>query len=103
MKPIFINFTDENGEKTKTFTTCSMKTGIVDSIFDIAERAEKLETSKVTISEVRAFNNDLKSLILEVFKYQFSFEDLNEQVEQEELMKVFRDICNSIGSGLKKN
>ncbi len=103
MKPIFINFTDENGEKTKTFTTCSMKTGIVDSIFDIAERAEKLETSKVTISEVRAFNNDLKSLILEVFKYQFSFDDLNEQVEQEELMKVFKDICGAIGSGLKKN
>lgn len=103
MKPIFINFTDENGEKTKTFTTCSMKTGIVDSVFDIAERAEKLETSKVTISEVRAFNNDLKSLILEVFKYQFSFDDLNEQVEQEELMKVFKDICGAIGSGLKKN
>lgn len=103
MKPVFINFTDENGEKTKTFTTCTMKTGIVDNIFDIAERVEKLEKGNVTMSEVRAFYNDLKSLILEVFKYQFSFEDLNECVEQEELMKVFKDICNSIGSGMKKN
>ena len=103
MKPIFINFTDENGKKTETFTSCTMKTGIVDNIFDIAERAEKLEKGNVTMGEVRTFYNDLKSLILEVFKYQFSFEDLNEQVEQEELMKVFKDICNSIGSGMKKN
>lgn len=103
MKPVFINFTDENGEKTKTFTTCTMKTGVVDSIFEIAERAENIEKENVKISEVRTFFNDLKCLILEVFKYQFSYDELNENVDQEELMKVFKDICGAIGSGMKKN
>ena len=103
MKPVFINFTDENGKKTQTFTTCTMKTGIVDNIFEIAERAEGLEKENVKISEVKAFYNELKSLILEIFKYQFSYEELNENVDQEELMKVFKDICSSIGGGIKKN
>ncbi len=103
MKPVYINFTDENGKKTKTFTACSLKTGIMDNIFDIAERADKLEKENVKISEVKEFYQDLKSLILSVFKYQFDFNDLNENVEQEELMKVFKDICANISGEMKKN
>lgn len=103
MKAIFINFTDDEGNKIKTFTTCSLKTGMVDRIFAIAERAESIEKENVKISEVREFYQDLKSLILEVFKYQFSYDELNESVDQEELMKVFTDICKGIGGGMKKN
>lgn len=103
MKPVFINFTDEEGKKIKTFTACSLKTGMMDNIFDIAERAEELEKEDVKISEVKDFYKDLKSLILAVFKFQFSFDELNENVEQEELMNVFEDICSNIGGELKKN
>lgn len=103
MKPVYINFTDEEGKKIKTFTTCSLKTGVMDNIFDIAERAESLEKDNISVSEVKEFYRDLKSLILTVFKYQFSFEELNENVEQEELMKVFKDLCKNIGGEMKKN
>ncbi|MDY0235061.1 MAG: hypothetical protein RBR71_03495 [Gudongella sp.] len=103
MKPVFLNFTDDEGKKTKTFTTCSLKTGMVDNIFDLAERADKLESESIDIKDVRSFYADLKSLILGVFKYQFSFDELNENVEQEELMKVFTDICNNINGEIKKN
>lgn len=103
MKPVFINFTDEKGNKTKTFTTCSLKTGMMDNIFDIAERAENLEKENVNLGEVKAFYQDLKAMILAVFKYQFSYDELNENVEQEELMKVFNDLCNNIGGEMKKN
>lgn len=103
MKPVYLKFTDDEGETTKTFTTCSLKTGMMDNIFDIAERAESLEKENIKISEVKAFYQDLKSLILSVFKYQFTFEDLNENVEQEELMKVFKDLCSNIGGEMKKN
>lgn len=103
MKPVFINFTDENGETIKTFTVCSMKTGTVDNIFEFAERAENIEKGNSKMSEVRAFYRDLKSLILEVFKYQFSYDELNEHVEQDELTKVFSDVCKAIGAGIKKN
>lgn len=103
MKPVFINFTDENGKKTKTFTACSLKTGMMDNIFDLAERAENLEKENINIREVKEFYQDLKSLILAVFKYQFSYDELNENVEQEELMKVFQDICFNIAGEMKKN
>lgn len=103
MKPVFLNFTDDKGKKIKTYTTCSLKTGMMDNIFDLAERADNLESENIKIGEVKAFYQDLKSLILTIFKYQFSFDELNENVEQEELMKVFNDICNNIGAEMKKN
>ena len=105
MKPVFIEFTDEEGKRTKTFTTCTLKTGMMDNILDLAERGEALEKGKdnVSVKEVKDFYKDLKSLILQVFKYQFNYDELNENVEQDELMKVFNDICNNIGSEMKKN
>jgi|CZCB01.1.fsa_nt_gi hypothetical protein len=102
MKPVFINFTDEEGKVVKTYSTCSLKTGIMDNIFDIAERAEELEKGKMGVKEVRAFYNDLKAVILAIFNYRFSLEELNEGVEQEELMRVFQDICSKIAGELRK-
>lgn len=103
MKPIFINFTDDEGNKVKTFTTCSLKTGLMDNIFDIAERAEELGKGEISINDVKGFYQDLKGLILAVFKYQFNYEELNEGVEQEELMKVFKDLCSNVNGEIKKN
>ena len=103
MKPVFINFTDDEGNKVKTFTTCSLKTGLMDNIFDIAERGSELDKGNVSIGDIKAFYRDLKGIILAVFKYQFSYEELNENVEQEELMKVFHDICSNINGEMKKN
>jgi len=104
MKPVFINFTDDEGKKTRTFTTCSLKTGMMDNIFDLAERADNLEKNgDIKIGEVREFYADLKALILSVFKYQFNFEELNENVEQEELMRAFKDLCNNLGGEVQKN
>lgn len=103
MKPVLIHFTDNEGNKTKTFTTTSLKTGTMDNIFDIAERADSLEKGNVNIREIKEFYSDLKSLILEAFKYQFSFDELNENVEQEELMRVFKDLCSKIVGEMKKN
>jgi len=104
MKPVFINFTDDEGKKTRTFTTCSLKTGMMDNIFDLAERADNLEKNgDIKIGEVKEFYADLKALILSVFKYQFNFEELNENVEQEELMRAFKDLCNNLGGEVQKN
>lgn len=103
MKPVFINFTDDEGKVTKTYTTCSLKTGMMDNILDIAERADSMEKGNISVNEVKEFYRDLKGLILAVFRYQFSFEELNENVEQDELMKVFKDICSNISGELKKN
>lgn len=103
MKTVIIHFTDEEGNKTQSFASSSMKTGLMDRIFDLAERGEKLDKKDVTVSEVKEFFKDLKSLILSVFQYKFSYDELNENVEQEELMRVFNEICESIGSQMKKN
>jgi len=104
MKPVFINFTDDEGKKTRTFTTCSLKTGMMDNIFDLAERADNLEKNgDIKIGEVKEFYADLKALILSVFKYQFNFEELNENIEQEELMRAFKALCNNLGGEVQKN
>lgn len=103
MKAVFLRFTDDEGNVTKTFTTCTLKTGLMDNIFDIAERADRMEKDNIGISEAREFYRDLKALICAVFHYKFSLDELNEGVDQDELMKVFNDICRNIGGEMKKN
>lgn len=103
MKTVYLYFKDDEGQKTQTFVACSLKTGVVDQLFDLAEEAEKLDLDNITIPEVRTFFRELKNLILRVFSYKFSLEELNDNVEQADLMIVFDDLCESIGSSMRKN
>ena len=103
MKPISINFTDDDGKVVKTYTTCTLKTGMMDNIFDIAEKADELEKGNMGVKEVKAFFQDLKSVVLAIFRYQFSLEELNDGVDQEELMRVFQDICSKVSGEMRKN
>lgn len=104
MKPVFLKFTDGEGKVIKTFTVCSLKTGTMDNIFDIAEKAEEMQKSEdMTIKQVRAFYEDLKAIIVVVFKGQFTYDELNDGAEQEELMRVFNEICGNIHGKLRKN
>lgn len=103
MKPVLIRFTDSEGNTTKTYTVCSLKTGMMDNIFDIAEKAEGLKKNQPSLTEVRNFLKDLKAIIVSVFGGQFTFDELNEGVEQGELMKVFKDLCANITGEMKKN
>jgi len=103
MKPVFLHFTDGEGNTTKTFTTCSLKTGMIDNILDLAEKASELEKgNNIVLTDVRAFYSDLKAIIIAVFKHQFTFEELNENVEQEELMRVIKDISSKIAGEMRK-
>lgn len=103
MKPVFLNFTDDQGTVIKTFSVCSLKTGVMDNIFDIAEKAEELKKKDIAVKEVRAFYKDLKAIITDIFKGQFSYDELNHNVEQDELMRVFNEICGNVSGELRKN
>jgi len=103
MKPVFIRFTDEKGETTKTFSTVSLKTGLMDNIFDIAERAEALQKNQLQMSEVRSFFKELKAVIVAAFGGQFTYDELNANVEQQELMLVFQQLCANITGQMQKN
>ena len=103
MNPVFLNFSDNEGKITKTFSTCSLKTGLMDNIFDIAEKADGLEKGELDLKEARQFFKDLKAIIVEVFGNQFSFEELNKNVEQAEVMKVFKDLCSRLSGEMTKN
>lgn len=103
MKPVFIEFTDSQGKKAKTFTACSLKTGMMDNIFDIAERAEKLKSDHIDMTEVRGFFKDLKALIVSVYGGQFTYDELNEGVEQDEIMRVFQNLCENMMGEMQKN
>jgi hypothetical protein len=103
MKPISINFTDAQGKTTKTFTACKLKTGTMDLIFDIAEKAEAYESGKLGVSEARAFFRDLKAVMVDVFGRQFSYDELDAGVDFDELIRVFTDMCSGLTGQISKN
>lgn len=103
MKPVFIEFTDGEGNVTKRYTTCSLKTGMMDNIFDIAEKAQDYESGKLGLKEAREFFRDLKAIIVSVFHGQFTYDELNEGAEQDEIIKVFTDLCSKIIGEMAKN
>lgn len=103
MKPVLLNFTDEQGQVTRTFTVCSIKAGMMDNIFDLAEKGESFEKGELKISEVKVFFKDLKALIVEVFAGQFTYDELNEGVDTRDLMAVFSEVCGNIVGSMRKN
>ena len=103
MEPVFINFTDSQGEVTKTFSACSLKTGTMDNFFEIAEKAQGLDTEDISLVETRKFFKDLKALIVEIFGDQFTFDELNKGVDLTDLIKTFRSIGGKITSEFSKN
>lgn len=102
MKPLFINFTDHEGTITKTFSTVSVKTGMMDKIFDIAERAEGIK-GETDLKEIRDFFKELKATIVAIFGGQFTYDELNEGAEQDEVMEVFSRLVSRISGGMQKN
>jgi len=103
MKPIIIKFTDTEGKTTKTFTACSIKTGVMDRIFDIAEQAEEFEKGELGIGEARVFFNGLKAIMVDVFGRQFTFDELDQGVDFDELLRVFTTMCTGLTGNLGKN
>ena len=103
MKPISIKFTDSEGKTTRTVSACSVKTGVMDRIFDIAERAEEFEQGKLGIAEARVFFNELKAIMVDVFGRQFSFDELDQGVDFDELLRVFTAMCAGLTGGIGKN
>ena len=101
MKAVFLQFTDHEGKVTKTYTACSLKTGMIDNLFEIAEKAQGLKTTE-NVREIMSFFKDLKAIIVEVFGKQFTYDELNKNVEQDELMKVFNELCSRISGELQQ-
>lgn len=74
----------------------------MDTIFDIAERAENFNVETPSVQEVREFYKEVKAIVVAAFGKQFTFDELNEGVEIDELMKVFKDLSKNVMSGMKK-
>lgn len=102
MKAIFLKFTDEKGNIIKTFTACSLKTGMMDNLLDLAERGQKMEQNP-SISEVRQYYRDVKALIVSVFQNQFTYDELNANVEEDELKSTLQSLFANISGEMQKN
>lgn len=103
MKPVLIHFTDSQGQMLQTYSTCSLKTGMMDNLFDIAERAESMQQNQLRVTEAKKFFADLKGMIVEVFGNQFTYQELNEGAEHAEIMRVFKELCANITGEMQKN
>jgi hypothetical protein len=98
-----IKFSDTDGKTVKTFTACSIKTGVMDRIFDIAEKAEAYETGNLGIAEAREFFRDLKAITVEVFGRQFTYDEIDQGVDFDELIRVFTSMCAGLTGNISKN
>ena len=103
-QPIFINFTDHNGDVIKTYTTVSVKTGMMDRVYDFADRAIEIKSKNdVSMKEVKEINQEMKAIVVAVFGNQFSYDELNENVDHEELEAAFQRIVTRTRGTLRKN
>lgn len=105
MKAITVNFTDSNNKVTKTYSTTSIKTGLVDKIFDLAEQAKQFEDvgADVEMVQVKAFFYDMKAVLVALFGNQFTYDELQDNVEQAELMRCFTSACMALTGAMGKN
>lgn len=103
MKAIVIHFTDEKGNSTKTYSTVSIKTGLVDRIFDLASTAQELEKGTADITVMRHFFDEMKAVLVALFGNQFTYDELQNGVEQNELIQCFTSACKAITGELSKN
>lgn len=101
-----INFTDAKGKVTKTYSAVAIKTGFVDKIMAISERASTLEdigSEKEQVTAYIALMADLKALIVDIFGRQFTYDELQNGVEQKELMRCFHATVDFIREAVSKN
>lgn len=103
MKPVIIKFTDAEGKTTRTYSTTTIKTGVMDRIFDIAEKTDQYENGKLEMSDVRGFFQDLKAVMVDVFGRQFNYDDIDQGVDVEELINVFTAVCIGLQVQFGKN
>jgi hypothetical protein len=82
MKAIVIHFTDGQGKATKTYSTVSIKTGLVDRIFDLAATARELENGSEDLVLIRQFFGEVKAVIVALFGNQFTYDELQDGVHR---------------------
>lgn len=103
MKPVYLSFTNDEGEKIQTFVTSSIKTGLVDKIIDLTIKAAEIESGSEKLTGVADFIRGIKAVVLEAYKYKFSLDELNENVEQEDLIQCFKELSTAIAGNNTKN
>ena len=92
-----IQFTNDKGETIQTYKVNGMKTGIVDKCFEVAEKTSKLDMEHMSLKEMREFYEDIRLLLVDVFRGQFTLDELKEHVEQKELWVCFNNVLKFIG------
>lgn len=105
MKSVILRFTDDEGKVVKSFVQRPLKTGMVDKIMDIAERGAAIESSEreVTIADAKEFNDELTSMIMRLYRGHFTLDEFKEFVDQDEMMRVFQEICANMNGEMGKN
>lgn len=103
MKPVYLHFTDTQGKKTKTFVATSLKTGVIDSLMDIATKGQELVGGgEEELAAAMEVIRDMKALLVRVFTGQFTLDELNDGAEHDEVQRVFMELIGSIQGGIKK-
>ena len=97
MKPFLLNFKDHDGKVIKTYSVCSLKTGMFTKLIPIVNRAKAFEENNdYQVSEIDEFINETAAFIVDAFGRQFTLDELLLGVEIGDLLKAIGELFNAI-------
>jgi hypothetical protein len=99
MKTVSLSFKDDSGKTVKTFKIGSIKTGIMDRVWELADEAKNY----TGIKGIREWDGMLKVLLVDVFKGQFTFDELQGGAEDSDIKGCFNDIMRAGNEEVTKN
>lgn len=90
MEAITLKFKDDDGEIIKEFSATGIKTGLIDKLFDIRVQQEHLADKGSSYKEVKPVYDQMKCVLVEIYKNKFTVSELNECVLHDEMTQCFK-------------
>lgn len=91
MEAITLKFKDDEGKVIKEFSATGIKTGLIDKLFDIRVQQEKMAHKGASYTDVKPVYDNMKCVLVEIYKNQFTVNELNECVLHDEMTQCFKE------------
>lgn len=90
-KPIELNLYDDEGKTVKTFKLCVIPWGMMKKATALGNKLSKIE------DDDEAVFDGMASYVCEVYKNQFTVDDVNDHMEYSEVVQAIQEVQNALG------
>lgn len=98
-----IKFTDAQGKVKKIYTAVGLKSGIVDKLLGVAEKQAQAQQGEQSAAEQKALWSEMMALIVEVFGRQFTYDELADGADIQEIVRCFQSLNAFVTESVSKN